>query len=82
MISAVFRLPAEWEPQDGVLLAWPHAGTDWAPRLEQVEATCASLIAAISRYERVVLCVAGSAVGAPPPPRRGNPGAAGVTGTR
>jgi agmatine/peptidylarginine deiminase len=62
MISAVFRLPAEWEPQDGVLLAWPHAGTDWAPRLEQVEATCASLIAAISRYERVVLCVAGSAV--------------------
>ena len=62
MTSSAFRLPAEWEPQDGVLLAWPHADTDWAPRLEQVEATCAALIAAISRYERVVLCVADAAV--------------------
>jgi len=62
MTSSAFRLPAEWEPQDGVLLAWPHADTDWAPRLERVEATCAALIAAISRCERVVLCVAGAAV--------------------
>jgi agmatine/peptidylarginine deiminase len=58
MTSTAFRLPAEWEPQDGVLLAWPHAETDWALRLEQVEATCAALIAAISRHERIVLCVA------------------------
>jgi agmatine/peptidylarginine deiminase len=57
MSLPVFRLPAEWEPQDGVLLAWPHAETDWAPRLEQVESTCAALIAAISQRERVVLCV-------------------------
>ena len=62
MTPSAFRLPAEWEPQDGVLLAWPHAATDWAPRLERVEATCAALIAAISRYERVVLCVAGTEV--------------------
>jgi len=62
MTSSAFRLPAEWEPQDGVLLAWPHADTDWAPRLERVEATCAALIAAISRCERVVLCVADAAV--------------------
>ena len=32
-----WRLPAEWEPQDGVLLAWPHEGTDWAPNLEAAE---------------------------------------------
>ena len=62
MTHPAFRLPAEWEPQDGVLLAWPHADTDWAPRLEQVEATCAALIAAISRHERVVLCVANATV--------------------
>ncbi|HEX7917487.1 agmatine deiminase family protein, partial [Rudaea sp.] len=62
MTSSAFRLPAEWEPQDGVLLAWPHADTDWAPRLERVEATCAALIAAISRLERVVLCIANTAV--------------------
>ncbi|MBS0589872.1 MAG: agmatine deiminase family protein [Proteobacteria bacterium] len=62
MTSALFGLPAEWEPQDGVLLAWPHAGTDWAPRLERVEDTCARLIAAISQHERVVLCVADAPV--------------------
>jgi agmatine/peptidylarginine deiminase len=61
-MTSSFRLPAEWEPQDGVLLAWPHADTDWAPRLERVEATCVALIAAISRRERVVLCVADTAV--------------------
>ena len=58
MNSTQFRLPAEWEPQAGVLLAWPHAETDWAPRLAKVEATCAALAAAISQFERVVICVA------------------------
>ena len=53
-----FRLPAEWEPQAGVLLAWPHAQTDWAPRLAQVEATYVALAAAIARFEPVVVCVA------------------------
>ena len=31
------RLPPEWAPQSGVMLTWPHAGTDWAPILDQVE---------------------------------------------
>jgi agmatine/peptidylarginine deiminase len=57
MTSAVFRLPAEWEPQAGVLLAWPHAQTDWAERLTDTEATFAALITAISRFESVVICV-------------------------
>ena len=29
------RLPAEWEPQSFVQLTWPHAGTDWAPYLDE-----------------------------------------------
>ncbi|MCH5328305.1 MAG: agmatine deiminase family protein, partial [Coprobacter sp.] len=32
------RLPAEWERQSGVQLTWPHAGTDWAPMLQEVQA--------------------------------------------
>ncbi len=32
------RLPAEWEPQQAVMLTWPHAGTDWARQLDAVEA--------------------------------------------
>ena len=31
------RLPAEWEEQDGVLLAWPHDQSDWLPCLDKVE---------------------------------------------
>lgn len=30
-------LPAEWAPQSGVWLTWPHAGTDWAPMLAEVD---------------------------------------------
>jgi agmatine/peptidylarginine deiminase len=62
MTQPVFRLPAEWEPQAGVLLAWPHGETDWAPRLAEVEVTCAALAAAISRFEPVIICVADAAV--------------------
>lgn len=49
------RLPAEWEEQDGVLLAWPHAGTDWQPYLAQSQATFARIIAEASRLARVIL---------------------------
>ncbi|MDZ3823715.1 MAG: agmatine deiminase family protein [Pseudoxanthomonas sp.] len=54
--------PAEWAPQDGILLAWPHAGTDWAGNLADVELTYAALVAAISRRQRAVVCVADQAV--------------------
>ena len=61
-MSNAFRLPAEWEPQAGVLLAWPHAETDWAERLADVESTCVALVAAITRHERAVICVADAAL--------------------
>ena len=51
------RFPAEWEPQSGILLAWPHAGTDWAERLAEVEDTYIALVAAITRFEPAVVCV-------------------------
>ena len=52
------RFPAEWEPQSAVLLAWPHEGTDWAPRLEGVERTYVALVAAITRFQPALVCVA------------------------
>jgi agmatine/peptidylarginine deiminase len=52
------RFPAEWEPQSAILLAWPHAGTDWADRLSEVEDTYIAHVAAIARFQRVVICVA------------------------
>ena len=52
------RFPAEWEPQSAVLLAWPHAGTDWANRLGDVEDTYIALVQAITRFQPVLVCVA------------------------
>ena len=52
------RFPAEWEPLSGVILAWPHAGTDWAPRLAEVERAYVGLVSAVARFEPVLLCVA------------------------
>jgi len=49
------RLPAEWEEQDGVLLAWPHEETDWRHCLHEVEPVFAEIAAAASRFERVLI---------------------------
>lgn len=49
------RLPAEWEPQDAVLLAWPHADSDWQPLLPEIIPVYIELIKQISRFEQVLL---------------------------
>ncbi len=49
------RLPAEWEEQDGVLLAWPHAGSDWRDDLAAVEPVFVHIAREISRFERVLV---------------------------
>jgi len=49
------RLPAEWEPQSGVLLAWPHAASDWADMLDRVEPCVAAIATEISRFEPVLI---------------------------
>ena len=49
------RLPAEWEPQDAVLLAWPHAGTDWAPVLKEACNTFDAIASTISLFQKVII---------------------------
>lgn len=48
-------LPAEWAPQDAILLTWPHAESDWRPWLDQADSTFAALAATISRYQTVII---------------------------
>ncbi|MGD8785706.1 MAG: agmatine deiminase family protein [Thioalkalispiraceae bacterium] len=55
--QSVIRFPAEWEPQDAVMLAWPHAMTDWQPRLDDIQQTYLAIIKQITRFEPVVLFV-------------------------
>jgi agmatine/peptidylarginine deiminase len=57
MSHSTLRLPAEWEPQSAVLIAWPHAGTDWAERLAEVETTYVALAAAATRFEPLIIVV-------------------------
>ena len=58
MTDSSVRFPAEWEPQAAILIAWPNADTDWAERLADVEDTYIALVAAITRFQPVVICVA------------------------
>jgi agmatine/peptidylarginine deiminase len=57
-MAPALRLPAEWEPQAGVIIAWPHADTDWGPRLARIETAYVGLAGAIARFEPLVICVA------------------------
>jgi len=58
MSDHTLRLPAEWESQSAILIAWPHPGTDWAERLDAVEHSYVTLVGAITRFQPVLICVA------------------------
>ena len=58
---AIWRFPAEWEPQWGVQLTWPHAATDWAPILEEITATYKEIAREISAREALLIVAPESA---------------------
>lgn len=49
------RLPAEWERTGAVMIAWPHAATDWAYMLDEVDRCYTDLCTAISRFANVLI---------------------------
>ena len=53
--NTTWRLPAEWEPQLGVQLTWPHKDTDWAPMLEEITATYNEMAREISKREQLLI---------------------------
>lgn len=54
--SVRLRMPAEWEDQEAILMAWPHTGTDWAPIIEEARAQFARIAAELARHgDNVVL---------------------------
>lgn len=48
-------LPAEWAPQDAILLAWPHENTDWVSMLEEAQACFKEIIETVARFEDVIV---------------------------
>lgn len=54
----ILQLPAEWEPQSGVMLTWPHQDTDWKPYLEEVVPCFTAIAKAIIRKEKLLIVCA------------------------
>ena len=50
-----WRLPAEWEPQEGVQLTWPHIHTDWAPMLDEITTVYRQMAREIAQRERLLI---------------------------
>ena len=50
-----WRLPAEWEPQEGVQLTWPHIRTDWAPMLDEITTVYRQMAREIAQRERLII---------------------------
>ncbi len=51
------RLPAEWEPQDAILLAWPHERTPWREQLDDVVQLYEALVSVICDYADIVIAL-------------------------
>lgn len=48
------RLPAEWEEQDSVLMAWPHENTEWV-NLEAVQDVTMEIARAITDFQHLLM---------------------------
>lgn len=48
-------LPAEWAPQSAVMLTWPHAGTDWADKLDAVQPVFTAIAHAILDHAHLIV---------------------------
>lgn len=49
------RFPAEWEYDCAVLLAWPHADTDWNYMIDEVNQCYTELVKAITKFHPVIV---------------------------
>lgn len=47
--------PAEWYPQSGIQLTWPHEGSDWDPILDEVIPCFVSIAQEISKREKLII---------------------------
>lgn len=48
-------LPAEWAPQSGVQLTWPHENTDWKEMLPEVTPCFVEIATEISKQEKLLI---------------------------
>lgn len=54
-LPRVASMPAEWEHHSAVMVAWPHADTDWAYILEDAARCYTNMVDAFSRHTKVII---------------------------
>lgn len=54
-MTSLARMPAEWEPQSAVMLTWPHHGTDWKSRFNEVEQTYFEIAEAVLASQNLLI---------------------------
>ena len=63
MSESTAGLPAEWAPQVGVMLTWPHEDSAWRAQLGAIERVLVRIAAEVARREAVVICCRNAALG-------------------
>ncbi len=58
MSSLGRRFPAEWEPQEGILLCFPANGNDWPGKYRAIQWAFIEFIRKVASFEKVFLLVA------------------------
>ena len=54
-LKPTIQLPAEWAEQQFVQLTWPHAETDWANMLDEVNACFVNIAREIIKHENLLI---------------------------
>ncbi len=54
-VPAGFRMPAEWEPQTGIWLSWPHNPATWPGVMNAVQKAYALFAGTITQYEKLFI---------------------------
>ena len=49
------RMPAEWEADGPILIAWPHADTDWAPMIDEITECYVNLAKALLKSHPLII---------------------------
>lgn len=49
------RLPAEWEDQESILMAFPHKNSDWVDNLQSALSVFVRMASSISTYQQLIL---------------------------
>ena len=52
-----YRMPAEWEPHEATLLAWPHNPEDWPGKFQAIPWLYAEIVRLLAAHEHVHLLV-------------------------